>query len=83
MSLNKELLHFVRNELATGGDAATIDENTQLIDSGVIDSMALMRLISFVEERTSVRIPDEEVLPENFQSISDIQSLVDRLKSRA
>lgn len=82
MSLNQELLQFVRNELASGAEAASIDENTQLIDTGVIDSMALMRLISFVEERAAVRIPDEEVLPDNFQSIHDIQSLVDRLKSR-
>jgi len=82
MSLNQELLRFVRSEVAAGGDAATIDENTQLIDSGVIDSMALMRLIAFVEERANVRIPDEEVLPENFQSISDIESLVDRLTTR-
>jgi len=82
MSLNQELLRFVRSEVAAGGDDATIDENTQLIDSGVIDSMALMRLIAFVEERANVRIPDEEVLPENFQSISDIESLVDRLTTR-
>lgn len=82
MSLNQELLQFVRTELATG-DAAGIDENTQLIDDGYIDSMALMRLISFVEERAAVRIPDEEVLPDNFQSVNTIQSLVDRLKSRA
>ena len=82
MSLNQELLQFVRSELAPGGDAASIDEQTQLIDSGVIDSMALMRLIAFVEERAAVRIPDEDVVPDNFQSINDIRSLVDRLKAR-
>ena len=82
MSLRQELLQFVRGELAGVGDPASIDENTPLIDSGVIDSMALMRLITFVEDRAGVRVPDDEVLPDNFQTVRDIESLVDRLKSR-
>ena len=80
MSLRQELLQFIRGELAGVGDPASIDENTQLIDSGIIDSMALMRLITFVEERAGVRIPDDEVLPDNFQTITDIESLVGRIK---
>ena len=80
MSLRQELLQFVRGELVGVGDPAAVDENTALIDSGIIDSMALMRLITFVEERAGVRIPDDEVLPDNFQSITEIESLVGRLK---
>ena len=82
MSMRQELLQFIRTELAGGAAPGSIDEKTQLIDSGVIDSMALMRLITFVEDRTGIRIPDDEVLPDNFQSVEEIESLVARLKSR-
>jgi acyl carrier protein len=81
MSFQDQLLHFIRTDLA-GNDAHQIDEQTPLIDSGLIDSMALMRLISFVEERTSVRIPDDEVVPDNFQTVSDIALLVSRIRAR-
>lgn len=82
MSMRQELLHFIRSELVGGTDPNSINEQTQLIDSGVIDSMALMRLITFVEERTGVRIPDDEVLPDNFQTVEEIEALIARLKSR-
>ena len=82
MSMRQELLQFIRTELAGGAAPGSIDEKTQLIDSGVIDSMALMRLITFVEDRTGIRIPDDEVLPDNFQSVEEIESLVARLQSR-
>ena len=80
MSLRQELLQFVRGELAGVGDPASVNENTALIDDGIIDSMALMRLITFVEERAGVRIPDDEVLPDNFQTIAEIEAMVGRIK---
>ena len=80
MSLRQELLQFVR-ELAEGTDAGDIDEEARLIDSGILDSIALLRLVTFVEERAGVRVPDEEVLPDNFQTIGSIEAMVDRLRS--
>jgi len=81
MTLTQQLLQFVRDELASGTDPATIDADTPLIDGGLIDSMGLMRLIVFIEERGGVRIPDAEVLPDNFQSVAEIENLVKRLKT--
>jgi hypothetical protein len=49
----------------------------------IIDSMALMRLVAFVEERTTVRIPDDEILPENFNTVEAIDArVVQRLQAR-
>jgi acyl carrier protein len=80
MTLEPQLLRFIRDELASNPDA--VDDNTQLIDEGILDSMALMRLITFLEERAGVRVPDDEVVPDNFQTIASIQQLVDRLQTR-
>jgi acyl carrier protein len=82
MNLVQQLLQFVREELASGADPTTIDENTPLIDGGLIDSMGLMRLIVFIEERGGVRVPDSEVLPDNFQTVADIDNLIRRLTAR-
>jgi len=80
MTLGPQLLRFIRDELAT--DPGAIDENAQLIDEGILDSMALMRLITFLEERAGVRVPDDEVVPDNFQTIASIEALVARLQAR-
>ena len=62
MSLKDDLLKFVREDLVGSSDPNSIDENEPLIDGGYIDSMGLMQLTTFIEERTGVRIPDDEVV---------------------
>lgn len=59
----------VRQEDAIPGDAS-------LLDSGLIDSAALFELVSFLEERFGITIADEELLPENFESIDAIVAFV-------
>lgn len=76
MALKDALAHYIQENLAP--DTA-IDDTTALIDKGILDSMGLMQVIMFIEEKTGIRIPDDEVLPDNFQTIGSIESLVDRL----
>ena len=81
MALKADLVRYIQENLAP--DTA-IDDTTALIDKGILDSMGLMQVIMFIEEKTGIRIPDDEVLPDNFQTIGSIESLVDRLgKSRS
>ena len=80
MSLRNELIQFIKTDL--GANVATVDENTNLIDNGILDSMALMRLMDFVEDRTGIRVPDSEVVPDNFQTVAEIETLVNRIRAR-
>jgi acyl carrier protein len=82
MNLKESLLQFIREQLASGADAASITETEPLIDRNIIDSMALMQLVAFIEEHTTVRIPDDEVLPENFNTVEAIDAMVQRLRAR-
>jgi acyl carrier protein len=78
MTFRQILTKFVEENLVQDGLTLKADDN--LIEEGVIDSMGLMQMILFIEEQTGVRVPDDHVLPENFQSISRIEHLVDRLR---
>jgi acyl carrier protein len=82
MALKQELLAFIRENLFPEGTQEEIDERQPLIDQGVIDSMGLLQIMTFIEERTGVRIPDDEVTPENFQTVTAIDEMVARLRSR-
>jgi acyl carrier protein len=80
MALKDDLVKYIQTNMAAD---AVIDASTPLIDRGILDSMGLMQVIMFVEEKTGIRIPDDEVLPDNFQTVGSIEALVDRLgKSR-
>jgi acyl carrier protein len=49
-----------------------------LIDSGIVDSLGILDLVSFLEGQFGMQISDEELLPENFQTIKCIADLVKR-----
>ena len=59
-----------------GGDA--IPDNQSLLDAGVIDSTGVLELVSFLESTFGIEVHDDEMLPENLDSISAIASFVGR-----
>jgi len=66
---------FIRTELIYD-DEKDFDEDTNLIERGIIDSMSLVRLISFIEENYEIQVQDEDIVPENFSSLNKISSFI-------
>jgi acyl carrier protein len=67
--------NFIRTELIYD-DEKDFDENTNLIERGIIDSMSLVRLISFLEENYEIKVQDEDIVPENFSSLAKISGFI-------
>lgn len=53
-----------------------ITPDESLISSGILDSLALLRLITFLEERFGIAIEDHEVMQENFETIAHMEAFV-------
>lgn len=79
MSFTASLTTYIQENLAGAG--TPIAKDTSLIDGGILDSMGLMDVVLFVEQRTGVQVPDEEVVPENFQTVESIAQMVQRLQA--
>jgi acyl carrier protein len=67
--------NFIRTELIYD-DERDFDENTNLIERGIVDSMSLVRLISFLEENYEIQVQDEDIVPEHFSSLNKISSFI-------
>ena len=78
--LSTELATFIRQNLTR--DAQNIAPDDSLIDSGIVNSMGLIRIVNFIEQQTGVRIPDTMITPDNFETINAIESTVDEARSR-
>lgn len=63
-------------------DTRSVADDHPLLDTGLIDSMGILDLVSQLEQECGVTIEDHELVPENFNSINDIAALVEQ-KSRA
>ena len=53
-------------------DGESLDGDASLTRQGVLDSMGVLELIMFIEERFELKVPDEDTLPENFDSVDRI-----------
>lgn len=81
MSLEDALKGFIEDNLIRDKSSGAVALNESLMERGVLDSLGLMNLIAFIEEKTGIRIPDSEVMLENFETINAIVTTVDRTRS--
>ena len=81
MDLETAIERFIVDEIMLVDSQTKIDPDESLISSGVLDSLALLRLIAFLEEQLGITVEDSEVIPENFESINEIKAFVDRKKN--
>ena len=74
---------FILDDLLIGEDRTSLDPDESLISSGVLDSLALLRLIAFIEEQFGVTVEDDEVVPDNFETVNTIRSFIERKRTGA
>jgi len=73
--ISSRIRDFIATEIMLEDTTSTLTDDTPLL-GGVIDSLGLMQLISFLEEEFNVAIDDAEVTADNFRTVSQIEQLV-------
>ncbi len=73
--IKDQIRRFVITTAQSKGIAQVADDQS-LLTSGIIDSLGIFRLVAFLEETFSVRIADDEIVHEKFQSIDEINRFV-------
>lgn len=77
---HKDLIrNFIFSNLIKRSEHKKITDNDNIIKEGIIDSLGLMHLINYIEETFSLKIDDEELIPDNFETVEVISSLIRRL----
>lgn len=69
------LLQFIRDELLPDPTTA-ITPTTPLISEGLLDSLSVVRLAAFIEDRFEIRFDDVEIRAPDTESVSDILARV-------
>ena len=71
----ERLKEFISSEVLDGKDIG-LDESTPLLEWGIINSMEIARLVTFIQDQFHVELPDEKILPEHFINLSALSALV-------
>lgn len=73
--IEQQVRQFVLDNFIFGNDDS-LDTNTSFMENGIIDSLGILTLIMFTEEHYGIEVADEEVIPENFDSIHRLSSYI-------
>jgi acyl carrier protein len=78
---NEKLRAFILAEFLPGESPANLRDDTPLRTSGILDSLATLRVVSFVEEQFGIEVEAHEAGVENFDRIADISAFIDRKRA--
>jgi acyl carrier protein len=68
--------NFIENEMIGQKTGTIILNSDSLIEMGIVDSLGVQLLISYLEREFSINVLDNEIIPENFETIKSIANFV-------
>lgn len=78
-AIEQKIIEHLRARIWSDHQRDELNGQTRLLDSGILDSMELTTLVSYLESQFAFDVPDDEIVPENFQTPESIANLVARL----
>ena len=76
VNIKEKIEKYVLDFFLSGDESRTIDNDDSFIDSGIIDSTGVLELVAFIEETFDFRVEDEELIPENLDSVNRIVNYI-------
>ncbi|MGH8258558.1 MAG: acyl carrier protein [Steroidobacteraceae bacterium] len=75
--LHERIRHYILENYLFTQDVAALGFDESLIGRGIVDSTGILELVLFVEEQLGVKVRDDEMIPENLDSVSRIAAFVE------
>lgn len=82
INVRQAIRSYIVEELLSAQAPADFDDELELIDSGLVSSLAVARLVSFIEDQFGISVPNDEFVAENFVNLAASATLVERLLQR-
>jgi acyl carrier protein len=80
-AIERTIRDFLTTEVFYDKDLKDLGPGDSLLDRGLLDSLSILKIVTFCEESFGITIPDAEVLPDHFDSVRAIGKLVERRRS--
>ena len=73
---------FLIEDVFYDKDLKDLGPDDSLLAKGLLDSLSILKTVTFCEEQFGIAIPDEDVLPDHFESVRAIAKLVERVRAK-
>jgi acyl carrier protein len=72
MSIETLIRRYVVENFLFTSDNGQLQDNASFLEEGIVDSTGVLELVMFVEETFGITVEDEEIVPENFDSVQKL-----------
>jgi acyl carrier protein len=67
---------FIANNLLYGNDELTYPDDASLLHEGIIDSIGVVELVEFLQTQFRIKVEQQEIRPDNFDSVARMAAFV-------
>ena len=76
MNVEHTIKNFIVENFIIDGNTDQLDHDQSFLESGIIDSTGILELVSFIEEQYNITIEDEELIPDNLDSVNNVVKFI-------
>ena len=80
MSIEEKVKEYILENYLFTNDQSELASDDSFLDKGIIDSTGILEIIMFLEDEFGVKVEDEEMVPENLDSVKNITEFVNSKK---
>lgn len=78
--MQEQIISFIKNDIHAGRSDLRIEADEDLLSSGLLGSMDMVRVIEFIERTFEIKVAPQEMTIDNFISVEAMESLVNAKK---
>ncbi len=69
---------FIVENFLFGDTSVVFDDDDSLMENGILDSTGILELVAFLEKEYGIRIANEEILPENMDTLNNLHRFLEK-----
>lgn len=81
MSIRDNVQKYILDNFMIGRDPAELTDTGSLLELGIIDSTGVLELVGFLEESFGFQVDDNELIPDNLDSIEKLEKYIERKRA--
>jgi len=82
LEIKEKIRTFIVNNFLLGVNTGNLNDSDSFLEKGIVDSTGILEVVSFIEESFSIKVEDEEMLPDNLDSINHLVNFVQKKQNK-
>lgn len=83
MDIRAQVRAYLAENFMFSDDGFDLGDDASLLEEGIVDSTGVLELVMFIEETFELEVADEEIVPDNLDSVSNLASFIRRKQGLA